>query len=429
MKKTLGIIGMGLLSLGLLAACGNGEASSNKDQTEISMFLSKVEYKNEMTQLVEDYQNEHDDVKINLTFVGGGEDSGAALKSKFASGEAPTIFMSAGINDFVEYKKYAADLSDTESIKNALPGTTDAFKLDDGGVGAMPMSYEVYSFLYNKTVFKEAGIDPSTIDDQAKLRAAVEKIDKNKEKLGLEAVFAYPAKETWSTGMHGASAFYSLDFDNDPVAAFDAEQVDFKYGNQLKEFVDIQNDYSVQPTTSLDYSTQIEDKFVGRKVAIVMQGSWVVPTLMTNDEEFAQEEVGILPIPIDGVEYGKVDGGALNNYVVNKESGEKEVQAAKDFLDYMNTSEKGKQVVVDEFMFIPAYKGYEDYQSDINLIKEYTEYTNNNLVRISTFPSIKGDWTQFTVGTNIQKYVSGEMTWKELIKDSQDKWSVNNPEK
>lgn len=411
-----------LMGTTILAACGNGAEGSSSDKTNISMFLSKVEYKKEMEAFVEKFEEKNPDINIDLTFVGGGEDSESTLKAKFSSGEAPTIFMAAGLEQFVNYKQYAADVSDTESIKNAIPSTIEFMKLDDGGIGAVPMSMEIYSYLYNKNIFKEAGIDADAIKTKSDLTEAVKKIDEQKDTLGLDAVFAFPAKETWSTGMHGGGIFIAPEFDYDPTTAVSAPNFNFEYADQMKYYVDVQNDYGVQPTVSMDYSTQIDDKFIGEKVAIVMQGSWVVPTLMEADEEWAQDNIGILPIPVEGTPESYLDGGCLNYYIVNKESGEKEVEAAKEFLDYMNISEDGKKNTVDNFMFIPAYKGYEEYSSDVNLINEYTNYVNDGAYRQAVFNATNVDWLKNSIGTGIQKYITGEATWDEVVSDVKDAW-------
>ena len=411
-----------LMGTTILAACGNGAEGSSSDKTNISMFLSKVEYKKEMEAFVEKFEEKNPDINIDLTFVGGGEDSESTLKAKFSSGEAPTIFMAAGLEQFVNYKQYAADVSDTESIKNAIPSTIEFMKLDDGGIGAVPMSMEIYSYLYNKNIFKEAGIDADAIKTQSDLTEAVKKIDEQKDTLGLDAVFAFPAKETWSTGMHGGGIFIAPEFDYDPTTAVSAPNFNFEYADQMKYYVDVQNDYGVQPTVSMDYSTQIDDKFIGEKVAIVMQGSWVVPTLMEADEEWAQDNIGILPIPVEGTPESYLDGGCLNYYIVNKESGEKEVEAAKEFLDYMNISEDGKKNTVDNFMFVPAYKGYEEYSSDVNLINEYTNYVNDGAYRQAVFNATNVDWLKNSIGTGIQKYITGEATWDEVVSDVKDAW-------
>lgn len=425
MNKTFKSVVLGSLVLSgglLLAACGNGDAGSSGDQTNISMFLTKVEYKKEMEAFIDQFEEENKDINIDVTFVGGGEDSEASLKAKFSSGEEPTIFMAAGLDQFSNYKQYAADLSDTESIKTAIPSTIEAMQLEDGGVGAVPMSMEVYSYIYNKDIFEAAGIDADTIKTQEDLTDAVEELDAQKDKLGLEAVFAFPAKETWSTGMHGGGIFVAPEFNYDPVEAFESPTFNFDYAEQMKYYVDIQNDYSIQPTASLDYSTQIDDKFIGGKVAIAMQGSWVVPTLVQADEELAQNSVGLLPIPVENTPEGYIDGGCLNYYVVNKEAGEKEVEAAKKFLDYMNCSEEGKKNTVENFLFIPAYTGYEEYTSEINLINEYTEYVNNDQYRQSVFNAVNVDWLKNTIGTGIQKYVSDEASWDEVVADAIANW-------
>ena len=411
-----------LMGTTILAACGNGAEGSSSDKTNISMFLSKVEYKKEMEAFVEKFEEKNPDINIDLTFVGGGEDSESTLKAKFSSGEAPTIFMAAGLEQFINYKQYAADVSDTESIKNAIPSTIEFMKLDDGGIGAVPMSMEIYSYLYNKNIFKEAGIDADAIKTQSDLTEAVKKIDEQKDTLGLDAVFAFPAKETWSTGMHGGGIFIAPEFDYDPTVAVSASEFNFEYADQMKYYVDIQNDYGVQPTVSMDYSTQIDDKFIGEKVAIVMQGSWVVPTLMEADEEWAQDNIGILPIPVEGSPERYLDGGCLNYYIVNKESGEKEVAAAKEFLDYMNISEDGKRNTVENFMFIPAYKGYDEYSSDVNLINEYTTYVNNGAYRQAVFNATNVDWLKNSIGTGVQKYITDEASWEEVVSDVKDTW-------
>ena len=222
--------------------------------------------------------------------------------------------------------------------------------------------------------------------------------------------------------MHGGGIFIAPEFDYDPTVAVSASEFNFEYADQMKYYVDIQNDYGVQPTVSMDYSTQIDDKFIGEKVAIVMQGSWVVPTLMEADEEWAQDNIGILPIPVEGSPERYLDGGCLNYYIVNKESGEKEVAAAKEFLDYMNISEDGKRNTVENFMFIPAYKGYEEYSSDVNLINEYTTYVNNGAYRQAVFNATNVDWLKNSIGTGVQKYITDEASWEEVVSDVKDTW-------
>ena len=57
---------------------------------------------------------------------------------------------------------YVEDLSDQEWLKNAVDGSLDDVTLD-GKVYGIPVSVEGYGLVYNKEIFKDAGIDASTL--------------------------------------------------------------------------------------------------------------------------------------------------------------------------------------------------------------------------------------------------------------------------
>ena len=107
---------------------------------------------------------------------------------------------------------------------------------------------------------------------------------------------------------------------------------------------------------------------------------------------------------------------------MNKEASKKEIKAAKKFLDYMNCSEDGKKNTVENFMFIPAYQGYEDYTSDVNLIKEYTKYVNEDTYRQSVFNATNVDWLKNSIGTGIQEYITDDASWDEVVSDVKGAW-------
>src|SRR5699024_12018988 len=78
--------------------------------------------------------------------------------------------------------------------------------------------------------------------------------------------------------------------------------LDFEKSDEIKQMVDLQYDYSVQPALSLDYSQQVEEYFSLERVAMIQQGNWVYPTIEEMDPEFAEENIGIIPIPVEGAE-------------------------------------------------------------------------------------------------------------------------------
>ncbi|MBL1230396.1 carbohydrate ABC transporter substrate-binding protein [Enterococcus sp. BWB1-3] len=430
-KRSWKKIGLGLLASGIalsLAACGNSadnsgsSSNSSSDKTEIDIFQFKVEFKDQFEALAKKYEEENPDVKINIETVGGGSDYGAALKSKFSSGNEPDIYNIGGPEDVNMWLDNLTDLSDTESAKQALEGTlTGATK--DGKVLGLPYNIEGYGVLYNKEIFEKAGIDAESISTLSDLEDAAKTLESKKDELGIEAPFALAAKEQWITGLHGSNAFLNAEFNNDVMQAYEAEEVEFTYGDQFKKYIDISNKYSVQPTNSLDYSQQIEQLFANGKVAMTQQGNWVYPTITELDEELANENIGLLPIPIDGVTEGTIPVGVPMYWGVNPNGSDEEVQAAKDFLDYLYTTDEGKQIVLEEFKFVPAYAGYDTDKISDPLSKEvYTYYTEGNTTGW-VFMGYPAGWGEQTLGAQIQKYVAGEATWDEVVKVSQDKWA------
>ena len=427
-KLFFGLMTTALTASVLLAACSSGgeesSGSESKDKTVIDVFQFKVEFKDQFEALAEQYEELNDDVEINITSVGGGEDYGAALKSKFASGNEPAIYNVGGPQDVKDWQASLADLSDTEAAAVALEGTLDGVTTE-GQVLGLPYNQEGYGFLYNKEIFEKAGINPEEIMSFATLAEAVETLDSKKDELGIKAVFALPGKETWVTGLHLSNTFIAPEFDGNVVTAFESRTVDFTYGDAFKNILDLQNKYSVQPTVSLDYSQQVEELFSLGNVAIIQQGNWVYGSIAGIDQDFADTNVGILPIPVEGYKEDSIPVGVPMYWGVNSNKDEKVIEAAKDFLDWMYTSEEGKEAVLTEFKFIPAYEGYDVSKISDPLSRAVYEYATAGKTIGWTFMGYPTGWGQNELGVSIQKYISGEAEWDEVVTETQASWEKN----
>lgn len=424
-KKFL-LLSFALILSIFLAACGSDDSSSDDsdtaegDKVSIEIFQGKVEFKDQFEDLVAKYEEENPNVSINVETVGGGTDYAPVLKSAFSSGDAPDIFNVTGPQDVIDYKEYLTDLSDTAAAQAALDGTLTAVTDGDQILG-LPFNQEGYGLVYNKRIFEEAGINAEEILTFEDLEEAVKTIDGMKEELDLEGVFALPGKEAWVMGDHLANAYLAPEFNHDIMEAFNAETVTFERGDEMKRFLDLQAEYSVGPVLSLDYSQQVEENFSLERVAIIQQGNWVYPSVQQMDEELAQN-IGMLPIPVEGLE-GRLPVGVPNNWAVNNEGTDAEIQASKDFLDWMYTSEEGKRSVVEDFKFIPAYEGYDTDLITDPLSKDvytYSEAGNTIGWIFGGYPS--NPWGTDVMGSNMQRYLADDMTWEEVIEDSIAKW-------
>ena len=414
-----------------LAGCSSGnetkepaKGDSKATNVTLDVFQFKVEFKDQFEALAKKYEAAHPGVKINITSVGGGQDYGAALKSKIASGNEPAIFNVGGPQDVEDWKDRLTDLSDTKAAPLALEGTL-AGVTKEGKTLGLPYNQEGYGFIYNKAIFQKAGIDPTTITSFAKLEEAVKKLDAKKKDLGIEAVFALPGKETWVTGLHLSNAFIAPEFDNDVLKAFAAKKVDFKYGDAFKKVLDLQNTYSDQPTVSLDYSKQVEELFSLQKVAIIQQGNWVYGSIAGIDQEFADTNVGILPIPVEGYKEDAIPVGVPMYWAVNSKQDAAVVAEAKKFLDWLYTSEEGKNAVINDFKFIPAYDGYDASQIKDPLSKEIYKYAQDKKTIGWVFMGYPTGWGQDQLGVQIQKYLSKQASWDDVVKATKSAWETS----
>ncbi|MBD8069611.1 ABC transporter substrate-binding protein [Bacillus sp. PS06] len=426
MKKIFSILTTGIIASSvLLAGCGSSSdgssdsGASNGDKITLEVYQGKVEIKSQFEEMVKEYEKENPNIDIKFTAVGGGTDYLGSLKTKFASGDEPEIFSISGPSEAEQFKDYLADLSDTESAKLAFDGTLDAVTEGEQILG-LPYNQEGYGLIYNKAMFEEAGIDPTTIKSFDDLQKAVETLDSKKADLGIEAVFALAAKEKWVIGNHLANVYLAPEFNDNVLEAYNAKTVEFQRGDELKRMLDLQVEYSVQPTLNIDYSQQVEQYFSLEQVAMIQQGNWVFPSIEQMDPELAQN-IGVLTIPVEGFE-GSIPVGVPNYWAVNKNKDEETIQAAKDFLDWMNTSEVGKDTVVSEFNFIPAYEGYDVSKIADPLSKDIYEYSSNGNTVGWVFAGYPSNAWGDILGANMQKYIANEMSWEEVISDSIKKW-------
>ena len=223
-----------------------------------------------------------------------------SLKSKFASGQEPTIYNIGGTQDVLDWKAKLQDLSSEPWVSQAYPGTLDAVKMD-GKLYGMPFNQEGSGLIYNKEIFTKAGIDASKIKTYADLKAASETLDSKKKELKLDAVFALPGKETWVTGLHLSNVAFANEFPT-VVDAFNAKETTFKQNEPLKKLLDLQIKYAYKPDgtnksiNSVDYSTQVEKMFSMGKVAIIQQGNWAFGSIDGINPELSKN-IGILPMP------------------------------------------------------------------------------------------------------------------------------------
>lgn len=401
-------------------------AQPSKENVEVDIFQFKVEISDALTAAAELYMSNNPNVKINIQTVGGGDDYGAALRTKFQSGQEPTIYNIGGPQDAKDWMEKLEDLSSEEWT--SIAGSTLGAVTVDGKVYGMPYAVEGYGLIYNKAIFEAAGIDATTIVDSASMDAAFAQLDA-KIKAGdlkaefplLEAVTELPGKEKWVTGLHSSNIFINQEFATG-VDAFNAKELNFDKSNEYKEYIDLLVKYSANSETpsklnAVDYSTQVGQGLAIERVAVTQQGNWVFGEVANIDSAVA-ENLGFLPVGGDSIPLG-----VPMYWAVNSTQPDAEKAAAKDFLNWLYTSEEGKNIVVNEFFFIPPFTGYDNYPAADALGRAIMEYQASGKTTPWVFMGYPTAWGEETLGANIQKYLGGEMTWEQVIDDAKAKWA------
>lgn len=399
-----------------------------KPEVTVDIFQYKVESKDAIEAAAEAYEEANPHVTVNVQTVGGGDDYGAALKSRFASGKEPAIYCIGGLQDAFDWEEKLEDLSNEPWVDMAYEGVLDSVTLD-GRILGMPFNQEGYGLIYNKAILDQAGIDPMSITTFAALEEAVKKMDGMKDELGLKAVFAFPAKETWVTGLHLSNVQFSNEFAN-VKEAYDAKEITMPHADAWKKLVDLQADYAYTPDgkksslNAVDYSTQVEEMFSLGRVALIQQGNWAYGSIAGIDEEVAGN-IGLLPLPLEGVAEDAIPVGIPSYWAVNSNKSDDEKAAAKDFLNWLYTSEEGKKRIINDFKFIPAFKGYEgdELQPSDPLAKDILRFSNEGKTMPWVFMGYPSGWGMDKLGADVQGYLAGDLTWEQLIENAKTSWA------
>lgn len=407
----------------LLAACGTGgtESGTSDEGTEsgveggvvkLDFFNQKPEITAQLEELAQMYEEQSEgQTEVTITTVGSGEGS-AALQARFSSGEEPAMMMLGGLPEVERYSDSLLDVTDLEVSDTLIDGTLEGGTIDGVPLG-IPLNLEGFGWMYNREIFEEAGVDPESIQNYDDFAAAVETLDSQKEALGIDAVFGFSGGENYIANQFSAN-FTSPEFNESIIESYEATELNWEYGDQMKKYTDLFNEHNVQPILTVDYSRSVEELFVNDRVAMVHQGIWIVPTLNDIDPEFAQEKLGLLPVYGENDTEGKIIAGAPFYIGVNKNLDEAVVEESKNFLDWMYLSDEGREMIVGDLAFVPAQEGYEPSDIADPVSSELYQALLDGETGAMTHKQYPDGWFQQVLYPEYQKYLTGDQSWEDF---------------
>jgi raffinose/stachyose/melibiose transport system substrate-binding protein len=321
-------------------------------QAKITLVHNKVEIDKQMKAYAAAWGKANNVAVTIVTSGGDNGDMAGILKSDYAAGEMPDIFVIDGPDAYSQWANIIAD----QSSEKWAGETSVAYKSPEGKVVGFPVAIEGWGLAYNADILKKAGVDPLKLNNLAAYKAAFAKIDAMKDKLGLKSVVSMAASTGmfWVTADHNVNSYLSngLKFGDQSIAKLALSgKVDAKRLADYADWVELLFKYADQAVlTTGTYDSQV-GAFASGQAAFLHQGNWVDPNLAAAKITF---KVAYAP---HGSSSAVTDGVFVNPpawYVINKDS--KNIAAARKYLNDMVFTDAGQKYIVTEAGMIPAFK-------------------------------------------------------------------------
>lgn len=413
--KRLFALVMTLVMVLSLAACSgsgetNGDSAGSSGGPEGGSGTTTITYalwdKNQepgMKAIAEAFEAANPGIKVNVETTGWDE-YWTKLEAAATGGVLPDVFW-MHVNNI---RKYA----DAGLLQAIDPAQTDLAKFPEGLVGlytindtlyGIPKDFDTIGLWYNKTMFDEKGLaypDESWTWDTL-VEAAKQLTDAEKGIYG----FAAP--------LDAQQGYYNFIYQNGGYVISDDKT---KSGFDLPEsieavqfYVDMIYKHKVSPSYETLVETSNTNLFESGKVAMIIQGSWMVSELKNNEYSHANADVAVLP---QGEQRASIYNGLANAVAANSPNKE----AAMKFLHFLGT-EEANLIQAENGAAIPAYENTQQPFIDYTTVFDLSKYVDM-LDYAVIFPTSKSR-PKWDVAENnmMRKILAGEIGVEEGMKE------------
>ncbi|GAA2184820.1 ABC transporter substrate-binding protein [Brooklawnia cerclae] len=418
---------------GALAACGSG-SSSDDSAGKVYYLNFKPEQAQDWEALAAAYTDETGvDVTVQTAASGTYE---TTLKSEMAKSDAPTLFQVNGPVGLATWKDYAADLTDTAIYEHLSDQSIALTSDDDSQVLAIPYVMETYGIIYNKALLDEyfalPGAAATSVDQITSfdtLAAVAEGIQANKDTLGVAGAFTsagFDSSSDWRFKTHLANIPLYYEYKDDGVTGQPAT-IKGTYLDGYKDIFDLYiNNSTTEP--SLLSSKTIDDatsEFALGQAVFYQNGTWAYNDI--KGQSVPDDDLGMLPIYIGapGEEDQGLTTGSENYWVINNKSSEADQQATKDFLEWVITSDAGRDSLANTMGFVTPFDTFGDYQSTNPLVLADAEYQAAGKTAVTwNFTTMPSEQWKNGVGQALLQYAQGTGDWDAVRSAFVDGWAT-----
>ena len=361
-----------------------------------------------------------------------------------AKSEAPTLFQVNGPVGLANWKDYCMDLSGSELYSHL---TSDDFVLKDGNaVQGIAYVIETYGIIYNKTILNDyctmdnaviSSVDE--INNFETLKAVADdiqsRLDEINDKFGYDLQGAFTSagmdgSSDWRFKTHLANLPIYYEYKDKGIDSTDA--IEGTYLDNYKQIWDLYITDSTCDPGMLSSKTgdEAESEFGMEEAVFYQNGTWEYGNL-TNEENgylVTAEDMSMMPIYI-GVEGEENQGlctGSENYWCVNSKASAEDQQATLDFLNWVITSDAGRESMAHEMGFTTPFDTFTgEYEADNVFIQASNQYIADGKYSVTwNFSTIPSETWKDGVGSALLEYAQGTGDWDGVVSAFVDGWAT-----
>ena len=409
MRKFVALLLGVTMAASVLAGCGSGDTGSagsgsgsgSASGVTVTVLNSKMEIQDQLEQMAEQYSK---DKGINLEVYYSSDTIAAHLSTRYASNEPYTISMVDAKDVYSLAEEHAVDLSGEDWVKN----TTEAISIG-GKVYGFPVCVEARGVIYNADAIKNitgSDFDPASVKTLDDFSALLETLKAG----GMDAPTGI-MKEDWSLAAHYLAEVYEQHDDPDAFIAGlhdgSISMADDEIFNSMMDTFDVlkENNYAAGSAISAEREVT-EQKLAEGELAFMFGGNWDWSVI--NQYDYS-ENMGIMPVPQNTSSDAntKLVGGGSKYFFIDSSdnTSAEQVQAAKDFLNWLVNDPDGQSFLVNDAALVPAYSNITLTVSDPlgNSVKSYADKG----ALISNYNYLPDDHYS-KLGAAFQEYLAGQ---------------------
>ena len=428
MKKLLAVALVFALALSLVTVAANAETATGS----VYYLNFKPEQDQQWQDLAKLY-TEKTGVPVTVVTAASGTYE-QTLRSEVEKADAPTLFQVNGPVGLKNWSDYCLDLKDTALYANLK--SDDFALIKDSAVMGIAYVIESYGIIYNKALLaKYIALPNAVIKDASEivnfktLKAVADDIQARKDELGVKGAFTsagLDSSSSWRFQTHLANLPIYYEYKADGISS--TEAIKGTYLDNYKQIWDLyMTDATCEPTLlGAKTGDDARADFTLGDAVFYQNGTWEYSACI--DAGMTDDQLGMLPIYIgvDGEENQGLCTGSENYWCINKNAKPENIDATKAFLEWVITSDEGRDALANKMGFVTPFKTFDDgYMTKNALIAAANEYIAAGKTAVAwTFTTMPSETWKNNLGSALLEYAQGTGTWDGVKTAFVDGWAT-----